>query len=136
MIAKKKIAIGIIVIVVVALIVILLKYYKKKKLEAVETGGSSSGTGSGNTTPSGSGSGSNTSNASPTFPLKKGSKGEEVKALQKALNKYVAPPMALLEVDGDFGSKTENLLFSKFGVKEVTEANYNKLIGLNNPFGI
>ena len=52
------------------------------------------------------------------FPLKKGSKGDAVKSLQKFLNaegkkKVVLPPLNIpmpLIADGDFGAKTETAL--------------------------
>lgn len=42
--------------------------------------------------------------------LKKGSKGSEVRALQKLLN---------IKADGDFGRNTENALFAQKGVKQI-----------------
>ena len=52
--------------------------------------------------------------------LKKGSKGIEVKILQKALNQ--------LTVDGDFGDKTETRLKNVMNVTETSINNYNKFI--------
>lgn len=63
------------------------------------------------------------------LPLKKGSKGEEVKELQKTLG--------ALTIDGDFGSKTDNRLWDVFRISQITlnelksfypKANYVKII--------
>jgi hypothetical protein len=52
--------------------------------------------------------------------LKKGSKGIEVKILQKSLKQLV--------VDGDFGAKTEARLKNVVGVTEVSLNKYNELL--------
>jgi hypothetical protein len=53
------------------------------------------------------------------FPLKKGSFGEKVKELQRALLKYDSNALPNYGVDGDFGSETENALFRIKGIKTV-----------------
>jgi hypothetical protein len=53
------------------------------------------------------------------FPLKKGSFGEKVKELQRALLKYDAKALPKYGVDGDFGTETENALFKIKGVKTI-----------------
>jgi hypothetical protein len=52
--------------------------------------------------------------------LKKGSKGTEVKVLQKALRQ--------LDVDGDFGSGTEKRLIAVTGLNQISINQYNTLI--------
>jgi LPXTG-motif cell wall-anchored protein len=52
--------------------------------------------------------------------LKKGSKGNEVKVLQKALRQ--------LDVDGDFGSGTEKRLIAVTGLNQISINQYNTLI--------
>lgn len=84
----------------------------KKKTDGTATGGVLGGL------LGGSGSGGNT-NAAPqlneTMLLKKGSTGDEVKALQLLLNKVqTANPLV---VDGIFGSLTENKLYAVTGNK-------------------
>jgi hypothetical protein len=56
--------------------------------------------------------------------LKQGSKGEEVKELQKLLNFISAPPVAKLETDGVFGKQTEAVLLKLKGVKAITLNNF------------
>ena len=75
----------------------------------------------------------------PLFPLKNGSKGDEVLTLQKFLNSsascqakavQVANPLARmkplfpLDEDGIFGDKTESILTQCFGSPEVSEENF------------
>jgi LPXTG-motif cell wall-anchored protein len=52
--------------------------------------------------------------------LKKGSKGNEVKVLQKALRQ--------IDVDGDFGSGTEKRLIAVTGLNQISINQYNTLI--------
>jgi LPXTG-motif cell wall-anchored protein len=52
--------------------------------------------------------------------LKKGSQGNEVKVLQKALRQ--------LDVDGDFGSGTEKRLIAVTGLNQISINQYNNLI--------
>lgn len=52
--------------------------------------------------------------------LKKGSKGTEVKTLQKALRQ--------IDVDGDFGSGTEKRLIAVTGLNQISINQYNTLI--------
>lgn len=58
------------------------------------------------------------------FPLGRGSKGKEVSALQKALG---------IKIDGDFGKKTEDALFKKFGFKEVSANGWAEITGQTAP---
>ena len=60
------------------------------------------------------------------FPLKKGSKGENVKRLQEALiAKYGSQALPKYGADGDFGSETVNAL-KKLGLPTtITESTYN-----------
>ena len=52
--------------------------------------------------------------------LKRGSKGREVEILQTALKQ--------IDIDGDFGEKTEQRLKSVIGLTEVTLNQYNELL--------
>jgi len=77
-----------------------------------------------NTQPPTSNSNSSTNSTSSTFinkdlTLSKGSHNNEVRALQRLMNEHhkymtdqgiLAPPMPILEVDGVFGTKTEEML--------------------------
>ena len=71
------------------------------------------------------------------FPLKQGSKGEEVKKLQRKLNEYsdyyyftmkVKPPYQKLTVDGDFGAKTAANAKVILGATSITKQQYDKFI--------
>lgn len=55
------------------------------------------------------------------FPLKKGSQGRYVKALQLYLNDWKKGTDAPLYVDSKFGIETERLCESVLGTKEVEE---------------
>jgi len=65
------------------------------------------------------------------FPLKRGSKGDKVKELQKFLNiKYSSG----LVVDGDFGPKTQGALNTATGLSQVSESWYqNNVLNVNIP---
>jgi hypothetical protein len=62
------------------------------------------------------------------FPLKQGSQGKEVLALQKFMNGEVPIVLNFLKIDEDgiFGSKTQSLLFSLFKINEVSEEFYSE----------
>lgn len=71
------------------------------------------------------------------FPLRKGSKGEEVKKLQRKMNEYsdyyyftmtVKPPYQKLIVDGDFGPKTDANARVILGATSITKQQYDKFI--------
>lgn len=61
---------------------------------------------------------------SAVFPLKYGSRGEEVKNLQRWLNDHVIIPYALLTIDGIWGNNTDAAVRRTLNVTEVTEAWY------------
>jgi hypothetical protein len=63
--------------------------------------------------------------ASDSFPLKRGSRGERVKELQRALAKY--KPDIL--IDGQFGSQTAGALQAAGFASIVDEATFNKIVG-------
>lgn len=58
------------------------------------------------------------------FPLRQGSKGAEVEALQNALNARGES----LVVDGIFGSLTLAALQRQFNLSEVSETLYNQIV--------
>jgi hypothetical protein len=97
--------------------VVFYFWYKKHK--------SGDNTGSDTGSDNGSGSGGSTLNSS-DFPLKKGSRGEYVKRLQRYLNTRLGNQYVLtlppLDVDGIFGDKTETMLYCFLSVREVSEA--------------
>jgi hypothetical protein len=62
-----------------------------------------------------------------SFPLKKGSKGNNVVKLQSYLNTKIKAPMGLLKTDGIFGSGTESVLKTITGKTVITEAEFNNL---------
>ena len=71
-----------------------------------------------------------------TFPLRVGSKGENVKRLQIALNKI--NPNNKLSYDSNFGNQTRIAIITSLATSlyslgpEITEAQLNKLIQLGN----
>ncbi len=118
---KTKLALGIgIGILVIGTIAFVLIKRKKRKALANQYLDTPSGSGS-----SSSGSSSGGSYSRRGFPLKKGSGGNEVKALQKYLNSVNNYGLV---VDGKFGSKTENALKRWNGKTEVSEGYYNSTI--------
>lgn len=69
------------------------------------------------------------------FPLRKGSRGEEVKTLQRYLNSKTRVPLALLKVDGIFGSKTQAASQRVLGIREISESKYYEIKQKINPLG-
>lgn len=66
-----------------------------------------------------------------SFPIAKGMKGTNVKAIQTILNElYSASPK--LVVDGCFGTKTETALNKAIGRKTLTQTDYNSLAKAGN----
>ncbi len=64
------------------------------------------------------------------FPLKKGSRGAKVKALQQALiNKYGASILPRYGADGDFGNEVKAALAKEGLPSEIDESTYNALVG-------
>jgi hypothetical protein len=61
------------------------------------------------------------------FPLKMGSRGENVKKLQRYLNNKMPSPMKRLEIDGIFGELTEKALLAVANKNEINEREFNKL---------
>jgi hypothetical protein len=71
---------------------------------------------------------SNTSYRADHFPLKKGSKGERVKTLQRMLiSKYGSGILPKYGADGDFGSEMQNALQSKGLPVTIDENAFNAL---------
>lgn len=100
---KKKI---IITTIILAILAIVTFFIVKKVKQTNAT--SSTGTGTG-------------------FPLKQGSKGEEVKIVQNSLNKIIGNTIA---ADGVFGQQTENALYIKVGLKQLTKKQYEAFISV------
>ncbi len=63
------------------------------------------------------------------FPLQKGSRGPEVKNLQRYINNN---SIAKLDEDGIFGTKTETVLKNLWGTASVTQKEYNKMLGIGS----
>jgi peptidoglycan hydrolase-like protein with peptidoglycan-binding domain len=76
----------------------------------------------------------NASSSNDDFPLQKGSKGANVKALQQALiTKYGKSILPKYGADGDFGTETINAL-KKSGLPEsIDESTYNVLVKGSSP---
>lgn len=72
---------------------------------------------------------SNTTNTTSSFPLKKGSRGELVKALQQALiNKYGSQVLPRYGADGDFGSETAAALEKLKLPSVLDQSTYNSIV--------
>lgn len=60
------------------------------------------------------------------FPLKRGSRGDNVKCLQRFLNAHNDTGiLAPLQIDGIFGPKTQNMLSTLYSISEVSQSFYN-----------
>lgn len=68
-----------------------------------------------------------TSSRNDSFPLKKGSYGENVKKLQTAIFTINANLLRRYGVDSDFGRETEAAVVNLLGTKTVTEAQLAQL---------
>ncbi|MDX2248226.1 MAG: hypothetical protein SF052_15695 [Bacteroidia bacterium] len=62
-----------------------------------------------------------------TFPLKKGSRGIEVKTLQQNLNRILPGPIDRLIEDGMFGDRTESAVKFMYGKLEVSQGDFYAL---------
>ena len=78
----------------------------------------------GGTTPASNGSGSGSTSGTTGFPLKRGSKGDKVKFIQKYIN-WVNFNSALT-VDGIWGDKTETAALKTFGKNIITKDDYDR----------
>ena len=68
------------------------------------------------------------------FPLKKGSKGDKVKALQQALiNNYGAGILPKYGADGDFGSELSTALKAKALPDTIDESTFNVIVKGSSP---
>lgn len=111
---KKVIIVCVAVAVIVAAVVFVIVRRRKQKLsEGTADGSSGSAT-------SDSGNGGNYRRVDtadkPSFPIKRGDRGEVVKSIQKALNTV---QKSGLVVDGIFGSNTEAALVAYNGKKQL-----------------
>lgn len=131
------IALAISALAIIATVVFLIVYDKKKNA------GSGAASGSGGSSGSGSGSNSGSSATTPAasiFPLKKGSRGDEVRKLQAKMNEWTSyywftlttkPPYQRLSEDGVFGAKTEANLNFILKKKSITESAYRSFIAMS-----
>lgn len=71
--------------------------------------------------------------ANDKYPLRKGSKGDNVKAIQKLILGIDSTLLPKFGADGDFGSETESALQKLIGKKSVdNNTDYGKLLNLYN----
>lgn len=108
------------------------EYFKNKKneKEAITPAGSSASNDSSSSKRSDSVSHSSSYNAGSGFPLRMGSKGATVKALQQALiNKYGASILPRYGADGSFGNEVANALRQEGLPAEIDQATFNSLVG-------
>jgi putative cell wall-binding protein len=120
---RTKYAILITVAIVIIVLVVIFWQDVKMWFKDNGTGGEDGGSGTGTTAPA-------------TFPLQQGSKGNEVKELQRYLNRQkaiwqaggVIITNADLIIDGNFGQKTAAMCQAVQVVVPVTETFYNTMI--------
>ena len=112
---------------IAAIVAAVIIIYRRKKNE-YEDGGSSTSTGTNN------GQNVGTSTSTSDFPLKKGSRGEKVKFIQKYINKLAG--IDLLTVDGIWGNATEAFarqeLTRAYADRQITQNEYNRLVRIWN----
>lgn len=134
------IALAISALAIIATVVFLIIYDKKKNAGSGDASGSGGNSGSGSGSNSGSNSGSSaTTPTASIFPLKKGSRGDEVRKLQAKMNNWVSyymltgikPPYQRLSEDGVFGPKTEANLNFILKKKSITESAYRSFIAMS-----
>ena len=116
----------------VILIAVILYFVFRKPKQAITTE-SLTGPMPGSST---SGVAGSTQPALPEFPLQKGSKGDNVRRLQQALNRL--SPQSPITVDGAFGNETATKIITtlattkySYGPK-VYEAQLNEIIAMAN----
>lgn len=128
---KKLIIYGSIIVAIIILLILLLR--KKNNKTITQPTGTTGGNTGGNT-----GTGVDIINGTDyedsTFPLKKGSRGKEVKAVQKVLNQYlpqwipgkdgIVIEIKKLSVDGIWGSKTDDALYVLSQKTQITKEEY------------
>ncbi len=119
-ITKKQVIIGIIVIAIAVTIFIIVRKKMKEKKELESTSDLSSGT----VTPI---AGPNPTMGSSVFPLKRGSKGVQVRQLQAYLLREFGFPG---KIDGDFGPITEAAVLKNLMRNSVSE-DYFKKVGMD-----
>lgn len=76
------------------------------------------------------------------FPLRNGSSGEEVRQLQTSLVQNACRDNLGLQIniDGQFGPRTQAALFNCFGLQDISKVQFDLLLAgnlpkVNNPFG-
>ncbi len=67
-----------------------------------------------------------------SYPLKKGSKGSNVKAIQELMMKIDSTLLPKFGADGDFGTETEAAAQKLLGKKSIDGADYIKLLNMYN----
>lgn len=103
-----KIVLYIIVIVLLITLVSVAIYYGRKKSQEKAS--------------------EDASNIMLKFPAKRGSKGEHIKVIQRWINKRLNPPLAQLDVDGDWGGLTDTALNYVSGKAIVTYPEYKSMV--------
>lgn len=113
----------IIAIVVIIVIIVIYNRNKNKNSQTTNPQNQSQWSQTGSSASGGGGGLSSTKcQEQSVFPLKKGSVGKQVGALQKFIN--AVPTSNKLTVDCSFGSATESEVFRGIGKKEVDLATY------------
>ena len=103
---------------------LIYKQFRKKSIGDV---GGLTSTGTGGSAGKGGSSSSGSNNSSDFFPLRKGSKGENVKDLQELILKINNKLLPRYGADGDFGSETEAAVVSLLNKKTVEYSDYTAL---------
>lgn len=113
----------IVTIIIIVVIVIIYNNNKNKTTQPINSQTQNQWSSTGSSASGGGGGLSSTKcQTQSIFPLKKGSTGKQVGALQKFIN--AVPTSNKLTVDCDFGNATESEVFRGIGKKEVDLATY------------
>lgn len=132
---KAKILIVLAIVLVVVAAVWILKRRKKEEITETVSTAMQPVVVDNEKSPAGQTKGGNTS----VFPLKKGSRGNEVLNLQKSINYLYGNGGSVLGEDGVFGNNTEAFLTKYFKRNKVSESLYGSLFTMSKngkSFGI
>lgn len=120
---KKKTLIIIVLALVVAAAVVVYFVFKRRNNNNNNNNPDNSNSTGGGTTGTNSG-----------FPLKYGSRGENVKKLQRRLNEQLPSTTPQLVVDGIWGKKTEDAVKLVYGINVISESKFNDILNTSSLF--